>query len=255
MLPTLSRQIWRPGPATPDRLAEFIHVWRFSLNPTPSLFAKLGEVLSSDERARAQRFRFDVHRNQFIAAHGCLRDILSRYLNLSPDVLEFSFSEYGKPYLKQKSDRGQLEFNLSHSHELGLAAVTSHSAVGVDIEYVRPELADEQVAWRFFSSSEVDRLMSLPEEKRKDGFFTCWTRKEAYIKARGEGLSMPLDQFDVSFEPGELARLIQTRPDPAQALQWKLYELSPGSGYVAALAVAGTRGEVTCWDWMGVSPG
>ncbi len=114
---------------------------------------------------------------------------------------------------------------------------------------MRPDLADEQIARRFFSNIEVDAYLSLPDQFRNEAFFTCWTRKEAYIKARGEGLSMALDEFDVSLIPGEPAKIINTRPDPAQALQWKLYPLYPSPGYCAALAVQGDEQIVHGWQW------
>jgi 4'-phosphopantetheinyl transferase len=247
--PAEESQTWLSGPTAPRWEPEFVHVWRIPLNPSAPLLARLERWLSQDERERAQRFRFDNHREQFISAHGCLRDILGRYLSKTPDVLCFNTSAYGKPSLMSEFGGDELAFNLSHSHELGLVAVASRRAIGVDIEYIRSDLADEQVARRFFSSREVDALLSLPKDMRKEAFFTCSTSKEAYIKALGEGLSMPLDQFDVSLAPGEPAKLLETRPDPAQALQWKLYALQPGSGYAAALAVEGRPGPIHCWQW------
>jgi 4'-phosphopantetheinyl transferase len=255
MPPVIDAQIWLPGPTALAQEAEFVHVWRIPLNPSAPLLARLQGWLSQDERERAQRFRFDNHREQFIAAHGCLRDILGRYLSITPEALCFEISAYGKPSLIHENSGDQLTFNLSHSHELGLVAVSSRRAIGVDIEFIRAELADEQVARRFFSPGEVETLMSLPKEMRKEAFFTCWTRKEAFIKALGEGLSAPLDQFDVSFLPGKPAVLLETRPDPARALQWKLYGLQPGSGYAAALAAEGQTVPIQCWQWTEKAPG
>jgi 4'-phosphopantetheinyl transferase len=254
MQPTVDSQFWLPGPSALVSEAEFIHVWRIALNPPAPLLTRLERWLSPDERERAQRFRFDHHREQFITAHACLRDILGRYLSMTPEVLRFDVSAYGKPGLTNEFGGGKLTFNLSHSYELGLVAVADRRAIGVDIEYIRADLADEQVARRFFSNLEVEALLSLPKELRKEAFFTCWTRKEAFIKALGEGLSAPLDQFDVSLLPGGPAELLETRPDPAQALQWKLYALAPGSGYTGALAVEGQPGPINCWQWTEKTP-
>jgi 4'-phosphopantetheinyl transferase len=255
MQPAADTQTWLPGPNRPGWGSEFVHVWRIPLNPLAPLLARLESWLSDDERERANRFRFDNHREKFIAAHGCLRDILARYLSMTPEALHFKTNSYGKPSLIDEINGGQLSFNLTHSHELGLVAISSRRAIGVDIEYIRSELADEQIARRFFSNREADALLSSPLELRKEAFFACWTRKEAFIKAIGEGLSMPLDQFDVSLLPGEPAELLETRPDPAQALQWKLYALQPGSGYAAALAVEGRPVQIQCWQWTENAPG
>jgi 4'-phosphopantetheinyl transferase len=172
-------------------------------------------------------------------------------LNVEPGTLRFCYSEYGKPGLDQEFGGDENSFNLSHSNALGLLAVTRHRAVGVDIEHIRPDLADEQIARRFFSSREVQSLIALPAEVQKEAFFNCWTRKEAYIKAIGEGLSMPLDQFDVSLSPDEPANLLATRPDPAQALQWKLYSLYAGYGYAAAMAVHGAVSRILAYHGGG----
>jgi 4'-phosphopantetheinyl transferase len=143
-----------------------------------------------------------------------------------------------------------LSFNLTHSHQLALYAVTRRREIGVDLEYVRADFADEQIAERFFSPREVAALRTVPENLLKEAFFHCWTRKEAYVKAKGEGLSIPLDQFDVSLAPGEPALLLSTRDDPQEADRWSLQALFPGSGYVAALAVEGRTWRLKCWQWL-----
>lgn len=249
MLQTDKHQSWVAGPAAPQAPTNCVDVWRIPLNPPDSALIRLENWLTRDERQRAWRFRFPEHQRQFTAAHGCLREILSRYLRVTPDRLEFETGSYGKPYLAGELAADGLTFNLSHSNEIGLVAVSQKRAIGVDIEFIRADLVDEQVARRFFSDREVTEYLALPVEQRKDAFFTCWTRKEAYIKALGEGLSMPLNQFDVSIKPEEPAELLQTRPDPAQALQWRLYALYPGQGYVATLAVEGQPDSLYCWQW------
>lgn len=204
-------------------------------------------LLSADERERAERFHFRRDRDHFIAARGLLRLLLSRYLGLPPQQLSFSYSPYGKPSLAAERDRARLRFNVSHSQGIALYAFTLEREIGVDVEYIRQDVVGESVAEHFFSAQEVASLRSLPAEVQPQAFFNCWTRKEAFIKARGEGLSFPLDQFDVSLVPGEPAALISTRNDLLEASRWSLQTLPVEEGYVAALAVEGYNWRLECW--------
>lgn len=204
-------------------------------------------VLSADEHERAERFHFRNDRNHFIAARGLLRLLLSRYLDLPPQQLSFSYSPYGKPALAGESERASLRFNVSHSHGVALYAFTLEREVGVDVEYIRQDVVNESIAEHFFSAQEVASLRALPAEVQPQAFFNCWTRKEAFIKARGEGLSFPLDQFDVSLVPEEPAALISIRNNPLEASRWSLQTLPIEEGYVAALAVAGHDWRLECW--------
>lgn len=240
---------WKTAAYQPYISGQAVHVWRIPLDLSVERINWLRESLSVDEIKRADRFRFDVHRHRFIAARGAMRHILAGYLHREPEKLTFRYSPFGKPDLEQPPGPEELAFNISHSQDLALLAVAQHRPVGVDIEFMRQDLADEQIARRFFSTSEVESFLSLTETLHTEAFFNCWTRKEAYIKAIGEGLSMPLDRFDVSLIPGEPAELLATRPDPAQALQWKLYALSPGEGYKAALVIQGGADQVLGWNW------
>jgi 4'-phosphopantetheinyl transferase len=174
-----------------------------------------------------------------------LRAILGGYLNQGPECLSFCYNSQGKPAL----DGDAIRFNVSHSHGVALYAVTRGREVGIDIEHIRFDLAVAEIAERFFSRREVVMLRALPAEVQRQAFFLCWTRKEAYIKARGEGLSLPLDQFDVSLAPGEPAAVLGTQRDPSEASRWSLQELTPAPGYVAALAVEGHGWRLTCWQW------
>ena len=142
-----------------------------------------------------------------------------------------------------------IRFNLSHSHGVALYAVTRGREVGIDLEYIRSDLEVEQIAERFFSRREIATLRALPIDLRTDAFFLCWTRKETYLKARGEGLSLPLDQFDVSLIPGEPAALLSTHRGSHEALRWSLQELTPAPGYVAALGVEGHGWDLACRQW------
>lgn len=231
-------------------LGEFdVHIWKTYLNIEPSILNSLIEVLSADELEKANRFHFGVDRTHYIAARGCLRMLLSRYLHLNPTQIQFSYSEFGKPELKDPLNSNLLRFNVSHSAGIGLFAFTLKNDIGIDIEHLRSDLADEEIARRNFSSIEVNTLLSFPEEERVGVFYACWTRKEAYIKAHGEGLSMPLDSFDVSCAPGEPACLLATRPDPSEASLWKMFAFVPDSGYIGALAVKARKLHLKLWQW------
>lgn len=240
---------WHPAPAKPTPEGGEVHVWLACLDRRPSLIERLSRTLAPDERARAGRFYFQKDREHFIIARGVLRDILGRYLDVSPGRLRFGYNSYGKPALNGEHAGGALRFNLSHSHGLALYAVTSGREVGVDLERVRADLADESIAEHYFSPPEVAALRALPPHLRVEAFFNCWTRKEAYIKARGEGLSLPLDRFAVSATPGEPARLLSVEGAPQEVSRWSLRELSCAPGYVGALAAEAGGWLLKCWRW------
>jgi 4'-phosphopantetheinyl transferase len=227
---TMEPQVWHPAPAYLTLSPAEVHVWRASLHTSPSRLADLHAVLAEDERQRAARFHAERDRQSYIVARGVLRTLLGRYVQLPPQELRFSYNSYGKPALEGPADRAPLYFNLSHSHQLVLYAVAYGRDLGIDVEYVRPDFARDQIAEQFFSPRENVELRTLPQAQHTIGFFNCWTRKEAYIKARGLGLSLPLDQFDVSLTPGAPAVLWQTRDIPAEAARWSLWELYPGPG-------------------------
>jgi 4'-phosphopantetheinyl transferase len=241
---------WRTAPRRLALESDEVHVWRVTLvQPASTLESFLG-LLSSDEELRAESFYFQKDRDRFIVAHGAMRTILSQYLNVPPERLRFCYGPYGKPALAEGSGGGALRFNMSHSHELALCAITREREVGVDLEYIREDFASREIARQFFSPGEVARLGALPISVRTEAFFNCWTRKEAYIKATGKGLSLSLDQFDVSLAPGEPAALLSTRGNPQEASRWALRELAPGRGYVAALAVEGRDWRLNSWQWV-----
>jgi 4'-phosphopantetheinyl transferase len=246
---TIDKPTWRVPTQWPQLQADETHVWLASLEQTPAEVERLSQHLSADEMERAARFRFPQHRDHFIVARGLLRLIIGRYLQVAAQSLVFSYSSYGKPELAGDFENRGLCFNLSHSHELVLYALTRRRALGVDIEDLRSDVVGESVAERFFSAAEVKTLRALPEGLQVEAFFNCWTRKEAYIKAIGEGLSHPLDQFDVSLVPGEPAALLGTRGAPEELERWSLFDLAPGAGYAAALVVEGRDLKVKCWRY------
>jgi 4'-phosphopantetheinyl transferase len=208
---------------------------------------ELEAILSADERVRVRRFHFERDRRRWLIGRTSIRTLLGRYLGSSPETLSFDYGSFGKPRLT--GFETPLQFNASHSGDILLIAVTLDRTVGIDVERIRPDVSVIEIAERFFSPRESGALAALPEALRTDAFFDCWTRKEAYIKARGEGLSLPLNGFDVAFLPGEPAQLLATRPDAAEASRWQIRELDVADGYKAALAVEGAQCTLKCWDW------
>jgi 4'-phosphopantetheinyl transferase len=217
--------------------ADEVHLWRVDLANVARREQKWEEILSADERARAARFRFSRERQYFTATRSLLRTILGGYLDSDPKALRFQYSEKEKPLLTQSPNH--VEFNVSHSGDVALLAFARGRDVGVDVEQLREDFDHKAIARRFFSEQEQVQLTALAPADRYHGFFRCWTRKEAYIKARGTGLSLPLRHFDVSLKPRDLNALLATRPDSGEASQWVLQEVSAGEGYVAALCVRG----------------
>ena len=237
--------VWSLPPDSLDLEPTHVDVWRIFLDIPTATVKLLESFLSEDESQHATRFHFPADRVRYIAVHGCLRDIIARYLHLEPDQLTFSANRYGKPALRDH----KLKFNLSHSGDFALVAVTQGCKVGVDVERIRPDMEHESIASRFFSQNEVAELMALPSNLRVVGFFNCWTRKEAYIKAQGLGLSLPLDSFDVSLTPDEPATLRATQTDSEEAARWKIIALEVASGYSAAVSVLGKDLDLRLWDW------
>jgi 4'-phosphopantetheinyl transferase len=224
-----------------------VHVWRAALDLPPDRVAALGASLAPDERDRAARFHFERDRRRYTVGRGVLRALLGEYLGVAPARLTFAYGAQGKPALATDGDG--IRFNVSHTGATALYAVTRDREIGVDVEGLRPDFATDEIAERFFSMAERQALRALSPAERCRAFFSCWTRKEAYIKARGEGLSLPLDGFDVSLSPGEPAALLATRPVAEEAGRWTLENLDAGPGAAAALAVEGRGWRLTRREW------
>ncbi|MEM8487946.1 MAG: 4'-phosphopantetheinyl transferase superfamily protein [Bacteroidota bacterium] len=240
---------WNTPPPSLSLTAGDVHVWRASFHELMPLLPHFKSLISVDEQMKAGRYRFEDNRDEYIIARGLLRHLLGSYLEQAPQSLQFFYNPYGKPALNLGTGENRLTFNLSHAHGYILYVFTRDREVGIDLERIRPEAAHDGVAERFFSKREVNTLRALPRHAQPIGFFNCWTRKEAYIKARGEGLSIPLNQFDVSLVPGEPAALLESRVDPADTNRWTLQSIDMGTRYIAALAVEGQGWNLTCWDW------
>ena len=230
--------IWSAPPAEPSLQTGEVHVWRLVLEQPVERFIAL---LDPDELSRANRFHFEKDRKHFVVARGSLRVLLSRYLDSDPKQLQFSYGPYGKPALP-----GELRFNMSHSHGIALYALTDGRDIGVDVERVRADFTSDDIARRFFSPFEVESLCGLPAEDRVESFFRCWTRKEAYIKATGRGLSQSLAGFDVTLGPGESAALLRT--DEGSHERWSMANIEVGPGYAGALVVEGPVTTIRYWN-------
>ena len=231
--------IWATPPSSPSLETGTVHVWRISLDQPDDRLDRFRQTLDPDELNRASRFHFEKHRRHFIVARGFLRSVVASYLETLPETVRFSYGAYGKPELASEHVQ---RFNLSHSHEVALLAVALDAELGVDVEQIRADFASEEIARRFFSRAEVEVFNALPQEEQVAAFFRCWTRKEAYIKAIGKGLSQALDAFDVTLAPGVQAELLRAEEDDVS--RWLLYEIDVGEGYAGALAVERPVAEV-----------
>lgn len=242
-----SQTCWRDGPDILRLERREIHVWRASLDVGEERLNALVEILSDEEQQRAQRFHFPKDRNHFVVSHGILRTLLALYQGWPPESFEFLYGPQGKPFLAGPTV--DLQFNMAHSRDLALYAFARDREVGVDVEYLKPGVANDEVPERFFSTQEVAKLRALSPSKQQEAFFRCWTRKEAYLKANGEGIAFGLNQFTVSLAPDEPATLLATPLDPSEAGRWSIRHLDPGPGYAGALAVRGPTDRLSCWQW------
>lgn len=238
-----SASVWPLAPEGLSLSPREVQVWRVALEMDPAGLEVLQQTLAPEEKARAAQFHFPKDRRHFIAARGTLRDILARYLHRDPARLQFCYGPEGKPALAP-GQAPDVRFNLSHSHGLALFAVTRIGEIGIDVERIDADVARERVAERFFSPQEVSALRALPAHLQPVAFFNCWTRKEAYVKARGDGLRLPLDSFDVSLVPGAPAAFLRGA-EP----QWSLQALIPAPDYVGAIAAEGHGWPVRLWQW------
>ena len=238
---------WPPPPDQSSLETNDVHIWRASLEQSPTIVEELRQLLSPDEQSRADRFHFEKDRRHFTTARGYLRTLLGRYLEIAPAEIRFSYTEYGKPALAPDLDQ-QLKFNLAHSGGLALYAFTRIGEIGIDLEHIRPEFTGDDIARRYFSPTEVVSLDQLPETARQQAFFDCWTRKEAFIKAKGLGLSLGLNQFDVTLSPGQPAALLQTLWDETEASRWSLEAIEAGPEYAAAVALEAHDWQPSYWE-------
>jgi 4'-phosphopantetheinyl transferase len=243
--------IWlgAPRPSSLSLSPERVHLWRVWLSQTESVVQRLASLLSLDEKRRSARYRFAHDRDRYIVGRGALRAIAGHYLNCSPRRLMFSYTEYGKPFLPNDINAIDVRFNLAHSKDVAVMAFTRGREVGIDLEFIQPMPDATRIAEHFFSAGENRALAALPVEERQEAFFRCWTRKEAYVKALGEGLSHPLDQFQVSLAPQVPARLVDVEGSLAELARWSMTGFDPAPGYIAAMVVEGPKAQLEHWQF------
>lgn len=209
-----------------------IEVWQARLDLHPEEVMHCAQFLSHDERLRADRFYFEHDRRRFMVARGTLRLLLSRHVQIAPAAIVFAYMKNGKPFVVGST--AQLHFNVSHSDERALYAISRNCRLGVDIEYLNRDIDWHGLGRRFFTHNESTALQQLPASSRKRAFFACWTRKEAIIKATGDGLSLPLDQFEVTVDPDAEPRILAAAT--LRIADWTLYAADVGNDYVATVA-------------------
>ncbi|MEO0947604.1 MAG: 4'-phosphopantetheinyl transferase superfamily protein [Cyanobacteria bacterium J06641_5] len=223
---------WRLPPARPTLEPQHIHLWQAVLEATPERLLDYWALLAPHERERAERFRFPQHRDRFVVGRGMLRSLLGSYLEIAPAQVQFEYSERGKPFLAAGID---LSFNVSHSRDRILLGFAWNVRLGVDLEYVRPMPEAAQLATRFFCPAEAAIVAALPAVERERAFFCAWTRKEAYLKATGEGI-LGLADVEVAIAADRSPEILAIGGDRANALAWSLHHLEPATSYVGAVA-------------------
>jgi 4'-phosphopantetheinyl transferase len=243
--------VWRHPPPLIQLSPMEAHLWCASLDGSEEEVSGYFKHLSDQEKARAENFKFETDRRRFISGRGILRLILSNYLGALPAELMFRYSNTGKPSLGGGFEDLGIQFSLSHSHGIGLYALTMQHAIGVDLEKIRSGTDPQAIARRFFTPREFLDLQSLPISVQETAFHHAWTRKEAYLKATGEGITESLSKIEVSLTPDEPPRLHQVEGKPGEAAAWMLQALQPAHGYIGAVAVRQRGARLACWQWHG----
>lgn len=239
----------KPPPLDLELAPNEIHIWHARLDQPQAVSNRLIQLLSKDERSRAGRFHFEQDRTRFIARRGILRTILGTYLDVEPHRLQFYYEKNGKPRLADIFDKERIHFNDSHSAGLAIIAISPSFEIGVDVERVHdiPEMND--IVEKFFTESEKTSFYSLRDGLKQEVFFKWWTRKEAFLKATGDGLFRPLNSFDMSVAPGEPTSLLRIYGDAKAASRWAIQDLKPPPGYAAAFAIKEQSCQVHCYKW------
>jgi 4'-phosphopantetheinyl transferase len=240
--------LWRSPPSVLNVDSDEVHVWRIHLDLPTMQIRQMEQMLSSDEKLRADRFQFKWHRRRYIASHGALRRILSRYLRSEPDQLKFAYSLLGKPALASNGNAKPLCFNLSHSNEIALCAVTFNRSIGIDLEYVRPNLDADSMAKSFFSPHEYVTISSFHPDYRHEAFFDLWTLKEAYLKATGKGIG-GLEKVEFSMFSGEVPIPNINKENTFVKDRWTMLQIIPSQGYTAGLAVEGMESHIQFYNF------
>ncbi len=239
---------WNAAPESLTLEHDEVHVWRMRLDMDAEHVQELYQTLSEDECVKVNRSPIDKVRRRIIGARGMLRAILGGYLGIDPRLIRFRYGPGGKPALAETSGTQALRFNLSHSDNMALCAIAMDSEVGIDIEYRWDGISILDIARRCFSRREIDEIETLPENQRREAFFNGWTRKEAYLKARGHGLGYGLGHFSVSLRAEGPAALLENEREPEEVTRWRLEALTPHPDYTAAIAVERHDWHLKCWE-------
>lgn len=247
---------WTSPPSSLKAEPGYVDVWRVPLDVKDGTLQSLAGHLDETERQRADRFRIEAKRTEFIVTRGCLRQILSQLISsdlkteVTPCDIEFDYLPHGKPILTGKWKASEIQFNATHSHGLALIAATRSSRIGVDVERVRDNRDVQSLARRWFSQNEVEELRSLPTNQQSLAFFLGWTRKEAFVKAVGDGITYGLDQFDVSLSPGHPSVLKKINNGRTITSGWSLLDIKPSNDHAAAMAIEAGRVAVRQWAML-----
>ncbi|HVM59915.1 MAG TPA: 4'-phosphopantetheinyl transferase superfamily protein [Verrucomicrobiae bacterium] len=225
------------------------HLWVAVVDTVAGNLPRFPSTLSTDERERAAQFLKDADRRRYMAARALLRHLLGAYAGADPGQLRFTYDAAGKPGLAADAPHGSVNFSVSHSGDLALFGFARQHRIGVDIERIRPDIDVRHLAERFFSKNEFGKLNGLPADQQRDAFFRCWTRKEAYLKARGGGIAHGLDRFEVTLGPAEPAAILSADDDPDAPRHWTLAHLTPAPGYLGATAVEAVTVTFQCFRW------
>ena len=243
--------IWQNSPDQPLLANNRVHVWRANLDLPMTEIERLAAFLSTDEIARTNKFHFLEHKRRFIVARGILRQLLGNYLQISPNKIEFEYSDRGKPRLAASMGDNSLQFNVSHSLNYALYGFTDNHLIGVDLEFLREIRDATKLAKRFFTYREFQLIANLKCEEQQKAFFQLWTAKEAYLKAIGTGLSNSLTDIEITFDCAKKPKLLAVGENIATAGNWSMYHFIPAANYVAAIIINTQipKQQINFWNW------
>ncbi|MEM9271335.1 MAG: 4'-phosphopantetheinyl transferase superfamily protein [Cyanobacteria bacterium P01_F01_bin.143] len=233
----MKNRVWHNSPEKLTLLPNEIHIWRANLDLPATQIKNLASILSEDEKIRANRFRFEQHRDRFIVGRGRLRQLLGNYLQIKSEQVIFAYSDRGKPSIISSLNKRSLQFNLSHSQNLALYAFNYQRIIGVDLEYIKDNIEYKQLAQRFFSPQELQLINSYPERTQKTIFFQLWTAKEAYLKATGDGLAGSLDQIEFTLNNNSELNLVATEQAQLPSSHWLIDNFIPQDNFIATVAI------------------
>ena len=228
---------WKIAPDGLEISADHVDVWLASTDPGERQIREYKALLSPAELARMEKFRVEFKYREYIVTRGLLRRVMTKMTGLDVTGIDFDYGEHGKPSFPVCAESGSAAFNVSHSHGLALVALTLGGRLGVDLERIRPKAEWRSLAEHYFSAAEIQALNGYPGESGLKAFFTCWTRKEAFVKALGAGVSYGLKEFDVSIDPDEADAALTIRSEDEDAARWLIKKLPVPASHVAALAL------------------